>query len=274
MRTIIVPTDFSPNALYAASYAADLANMIGARLELVHIYDLPAAVSVIPVSYPIEDIEAEIQSQLTQLKEKLSTRTAGRIPIKTTIMQGEVINEVNKYCESVQPYAIVVGAESAGPIKRLMFGGRTLTATNTLSWPVIIVPPYTLFRNIRKIGLACDFRDVVETVRVQEIKEIVKEFKADLHVLHISDGENDSIDPKTVEESALLEEMLGDLNPIYHFLHEPDIDKGIRDYVQQNKLDLLIIIPKKHGLIDKIFHHSHSKDLVLHAPLPILSLHE
>ncbi|HRO71737.1 MAG TPA: universal stress protein [Chitinophagaceae bacterium] len=274
MRTIIVPTDFSPNALYAASYAADLANLIGAVLELAHVYDLPVAVSEIPVSYPVEDIEAEIQSQLNNLKEKLSIRTAGRIPIKTTIMRGDVIAEINKHCESVQPYAIVIGAESAGPMKRLMFGGRTINATKTLMWPLIIVPPYTLFRNIRKIGLACDFRDVIETVRVQEIKDIVKEFKADLHILHISDGENDSIDPKTVEESALLEEMLGDLNPIYHFLHEPDIDKGIRDYVHKNRLDLLIIIPKKHGLIDKIFHHSHSKDLVLHAPLPILSLHE
>lgn len=274
MRSIVVPTDFSANALYAASYAADFASMIGAGLELIHVYTLPLSVSEIPISYTAGQMEDDLQSRMTTLKEKLSIRTAGRVSINTVIRTGDILEEINKYCESIKPYAIVMGAESAPAMQRLVFGGITLNATKILSWPLIIVPSFTLFRNIRKIGLACDFREVVETVRVQVIKDIVKDFKADLHILHITDSESDSIHPRTVEESALLHEMLGDLEPVYHFLHEPDIDKGIREYAQKNKLDLLIIIPKKHNMVSKIFGHSHSKDLVLHAAVPILSLHE
>ena len=54
MKTIIIPTDFSGNALYAAYYALDLAAMIGARLNLLHVYTLPVQVSEIPIA-PVLD---------------------------------------------------------------------------------------------------------------------------------------------------------------------------------------------------------------------------
>jgi nucleotide-binding universal stress UspA family protein len=274
MKAIIVPTDFSGNALYAAYYAADFAALIGARVHLLHVYTLPVPLSETPIIYDAAQVEADATRQLNIIKEKLLTRVGGRINIDIAVRSDEVIPGIIEYSNSIQPYAVIMGAEGTGPVERFLFGGKTLSAVKKLSWPLIVVPPFITFKNIRKIGLACDFREVVESVRTKEIKEIVKEFDAELHILYITDEIGDSFKHETVEESGLLQEMLGELKPKYHFLNATGIETGINDFAEKNKLDLLIIVPKKHNLGEKIFSQSHSKRLVLNAHVPIMSLHE
>ena len=58
MKTIIVPTDYSPAATNAVNYAADMALAIKADLLLVHIYQLPVAVADVPLALiSVEDMQ-------------------------------------------------------------------------------------------------------------------------------------------------------------------------------------------------------------------------
>ena len=167
-----------------------------------------------------------------------------------------------------------MGAEKTSALERVLFGGRTVEALKQLEWPLIIVPPNAVFRNIRKIGFACDFREVVESVRVKEIKDLVHEFNPEFHVIHINEGGGEPYSAEMIEESGFLQEMLGDLNPKYHFINEPEIEKGISEFAEKNNLDLLIIIPKKHSLLSKLFLRRHSRKLVLHTHVPVMAIHE
>jgi nucleotide-binding universal stress UspA family protein len=274
MKTIVATTDFSPVSINAVHYAADMANMLGLRLDLLYVYAIPVPVSEVPIPFNVEQAEDAANTLLNKLKEDLLKRTSSRLSIRTAIKGGDTVSEIKKYCETVKPHTVVMGSETANVIERFLIGGKTLGAVRRLKWPLLIVPPEASFKNIRKVGMACDFRDVVDTMRVEEIRSLVNEFKAELHVLYVSDETTGSYSPETVEESGLFQEMLGDLKPKYHFLNEPEIDTAIADYAERNKLDVLIIIPKKHSLVSRIFKHSHSKRLVLHAHVPVMSLHE
>ena len=275
MKTIIAPTDFSANSLNAVDYAAGMANMLGAHLTLFHVYAIPTPATEVPIpTYDVEALAMAADAEIQQLKETLLNRLNDRVIIHTEVRSGYVINELTEYANSVKPFAVVMGAESARGFERFLFGGKTVTAVKDLPWPLIIVPPTAKFTNIRKAGLACDFREVVDSVRVQEIKELVKEFNAELHILHVSDKPRGTFSAETIEESGLLQEMLGDLHPQYHFLNAPEVERSVGDFAEENKLDLLIVIPKRHSLVSKIFQHSHSKELVLHTHVPVMSLHE
>lgn len=272
MKPVVAPTDFSAISLNAVNYAADMAAMLDVNLNLLHVYAIPVPVSEVPMPVMnVKDMEAEANSKIEELRDKLIRRTGGRIEIRTEVRPGNVLTEIVSYCKRLRPYAIVMGAESTTAFERVLLGGRTVEALKQMEWPLIIVPPNATFKNIRKIGFACDFREVVESVRVKEITDIVDEFKAELHVLHVS---GDSFSPETVQESGWLQEMLGSLNPQYHFLNGPEIEKELCDFAEKNNLDLLIIIPKKHSLVSRIFQHSHSKRLVLHTHVPVMAIHE
>lgn len=275
MKTIVTPTDFSAISLNAVNYAADLACVICTDLSLIHVCPIPLALSEVPVpAYSITELVADAGEQMKLLKEKIMYRTGERIKINTEVKQGDVVSGIDDYCASVNPYAVVMGTESAGVLERFLHGGKTISAMRKLSWPLIVVPPDVKFASLRKIGLACDLKKVAETIPVKEIKSLVKEFQAEFHVLHVSTESGNSFRDETVKESGWLQDILGELNPQYHFINDTDIEKAVNEFAEKNNLDLLIVIPKKHNLISKIFKHSHSKRLVLHTHVPVMAIHE
>jgi nucleotide-binding universal stress UspA family protein len=145
-----------------------------------------------------------------------------------------------------------MGAKGKSGIEKVIFGSTTLTAIRHLTWPVICVPQGKEYgKGIKKIGFACDFKQVVETTPVKFIRQIVKEFNAEL-----------------------LHNLLEDIKPQYHFINKTDIEDGINEFAESNNLDLVIAIPKKHRLLDGIFKPSSTKQLVFQSHIPVMCVHE
>jgi nucleotide-binding universal stress UspA family protein len=275
MKTVVAPTDFSAISVNAVNYAADLACLIDADLFLIHVCPIPLAFSEVPVPESrIDDLVKDAAEKMKLLREDILNRTRERIHISTEVKQGNVVYEIAEYCRELNPYAVIMGKEGANAFERVLLGGKTISAIAQLSWPLIVVPPEARFESLRKIGLACDFRKVVETIPVQEISSLMKEFNAEFHVLHASTENGGSFDDEKIEESEWLRDILADLHPHYHFIRGTDIEKNINEFAEKNKLDLLIVIPKKHSLIHKLFQKSFSRKLVLHTHVPVMAVHE
>jgi hypothetical protein len=165
-----------------------------------------------------------------------------------------------------------MGSQGTTAAKHLLFGSNTVYAMKHLVWPLITVPDGVIFSSIKKMGLACDFEKVADTIPVDEIKMLLDDFKAELHILNT--GSTKEFKPGLISESRLLQEMLGALKPNYHFITNENTDLGIIDFAEKNHIDLLIVFPKRHSLVDKIFHKSHTRQLVLHSYVPVMSLHQ
>ena len=139
-------------------------------------------------------------------------------------------------------------------------------------WPLITVSPEAKFSSIKNIGLACDFNKVIDTIPADEIKKLVEDFHAKLHILNT--GRQKTYNPEIVFESGMLRELLKDVQAEYHFIPGDDKDQAIIDFAEKNHIDLLVVLPKRHGLFDKLVHKSHSKQLVLHSHVPVMALHK
>jgi len=275
MKTIIVPTDFSPIATNAMNFAADMAVNINASLMLLHIYQVPVSMTDVPVvMISAEELRKSSEAKLQEIKNALMHITSGKIKLYTEARLGDVSDELEDVCKHIQPFAVIMGTRGASGIERVLFGSTTLTAIRHLKWPVIVVPPGKEYgTGIKKIGFACDFDKVVESTPIQFIKKMVKEFGAELHVLNV-DHEGKHFKPETPEESVMLNELLADLNPNYHFIEHADIEDGINEFVEENNIDLLITIPKKHKLLDSLFKQSSTKQLVTQSHVPVMCVHE
>lgn len=275
MKTIIVPTDFSPIATNAMNFAVDMAVNINASLLLLHVYQVPVSMTDVPiVLVSADELKKESEAKLQEIKNALTHITSGKIKVYTEATMGDVSDELEDVCKQTQPFAVIMGTRGTSGIERALFGSTTLTAIRHLKWPVIVVPPGKEYGSgIKKIGFACDFDKVIESTPIQFIKNMVKEFGAELHVLNV-DHEGRHFKPETPEESLMLHTLLDGLNPNYHFIDNADIEDGINDFVEKNGIDLLITIPKKHKLLDSLFKHSSTKELVTHSHVPVMCVHE
>jgi nucleotide-binding universal stress UspA family protein len=274
MKTIIVPTDFSTAAENALHYAVNMAKDIGASLTLVHVYQIPVSMSDVPVIVvSVEELKRSAETKIGELKQAVEHITSGTLKVYSEARLGNIVDELEDLCKQVKPFAIVMGSKGSSAVDRILFGSTTLTVIRDFSWPVIVIPPGSIYKKIRKIGFACDFNQVIETTPTPFIIEIVKTFNADLHVLNV-DYEHRLFKRGSADESVLLHEMLSDLNPSYHFIEHENVEAGINEFAETHNLDLLITIPKKHKLLEGLFRKSHTKKLVFESHVPIMCVHE
>jgi nucleotide-binding universal stress UspA family protein len=275
MKTIIAPTDFSPIATNAVNFAADMAVAIDASLLLLNVYNIPVSYTDVPVVLvSVEELRKSSEFQLEELKKKIIHITSGKVKVYTESRMGNIVDELEELCIKTQPFAIVMGAKGKTGLEKVVFGSTTLTAIRRLTWPVICVPPGKEYgKGITKIGFACDFRQVAETTPVHFIRQMVKQFNAELHVLNV-DYKEKHFRPETPEQSFMLHNLLEEVKPHYHFINKIDIEDGINEFAETNNLDLVITIPKKHKLLEGIFKPSSTRQLIFQSHIPVMCVHE
>src|SRR3954464_6044181 len=98
MKIIIVPVDFSPAALNAARYAADMALAMNAGIALLHVCSTPVAISEIPV--PVENMEEVLQTaeeEIATLKKELQEKAGRLLTVHTEIKMGNTLSQLRAF---------------------------------------------------------------------------------------------------------------------------------------------------------------------------------
>jgi nucleotide-binding universal stress UspA family protein len=274
MKTILVPVDFSAVSNNAAEFAGNLAAFYGADLLLYHAYEIPVALS--EYAYPVFSVD-EMQStaldELENLRESIQGKLGNKITINIKAEMRVLQAGIEALCDELNPSLVVMGLSGKNALARLIVGSNTIKAVRHLKYPILVVPPKGEFIPVRKIGLACDYKQVVQTTPLGLLNKIVRDFRAELHVLNV-DFENKNFAPDTLHESFLLNDMLKELKPEYHNIESKDIVEGLNFFAQTAKLDWIVVIPKKHTLLQQIFSPGHTRELIYHTTVPILCIHE
>jgi len=273
MKTIIVPTDFSPAAINATNYAADLALAINADLFLLHVYQIPVGITEVPLALlSVDDLQKGAERKLLHAKNDLQHITSGKLTITMEARLGNVVDELEVACKNIAPFAIVMGTTGHSGIDRVLFGNTTLATIRHLTCPVICVPKGKEYgTGIKKIGFACDLREVEESTPFLSIIHFVQELHAEFHILNV---EPESVRADIPDQTALLGTATMEINPQFHFIKNDDIEDGVNEFAEKNNIDLIIAIPKKHKLLAGLFKASSTRQLVFESHIPVMCIHE
>ena len=241
---------------------------------LLHVYQVPVSYSDAPiVLVSVDELRKAAERKMEQVREVVRKVLHGDQKLYTETRLGNVTDELEAICEKIRPFAVVMGTKGASAFERVLFGSNALSAIRHLHVPVICVPPGKTFgKGIKKIGFACDYKEVVATTPTRIIRDLVKNFEAELYVLNVNtDGRDQEEKP---EQTVLLETLLSDLRPVYFFLEHNDIEDAINEFAEKNNLDLIISIPKQHKLVDKLFKKTSTRQLVYQSHVPVMCIHE
>lgn len=269
MKTIIIATDFSSVAENAAHYGADMAAALGAQIHLLYVYNIATSYYEVPLAWNLTDMTKEGEEKILLLKEQLDNRLNGAVKITSEVRIGFFLTELKTVCGLLEPQIVVMGSQGSTPATRLLFGSHAVNASKNLPWPLVTVPPGARYASVQRIGLATDF-EKNEDIPVDEIRMLVHEFNARLLVLHI--GRRERFDQDT-SPNGIAHELLAGLKPEFHFIEAPDIDEAIIHFTDEHDVDMLMVLQRREGFIDKLLHRNHTKQLVLRSHVPVMALH-
>lgn len=268
MKTILFPTDFSENAQNALDYAIEMTRLLKGKLVLFHAYELPYSthsMSTTLLSLMKQEAEKQLQRCVDELKVNASD-----LEVETILRQGNAIRSVVEVSDHCDADFIIMGTKGASGMKEVFVGSNTASVMHRANVPVLVVPESARFRMIDKIVYASDFLDSDEVEAVNRLKEFAKMMHAEVLVLHVS-----LPDDEHTSASQQLKENLADINHSFYVESNGDIEEGIRTFVENKGADILVMLARKHSMLDLIFNPVRlTKRMAYHPDLPLLMLHE
>ena len=268
MNTILLATDYSPVAHNAAVYALHLAHHLQADLELVHSYIIPFAYTDSPVPLlNIDEIQKIAEDSMEAKVRQLEQLNTNGIRISHKIIAGDIIECLEEIIKEKPPLLVVMGTYGAGS-DSFLWGSVAVKALRTLKAPVLAIPAEASWQPVQKIGFSADYQQISEQTPVTEIMIWLNQMDASLEVVHVDKPEHLESVP------TLLSEQLQDLKPTYHSLIHEHIEDAVAEFIVNHKIDWLLVIPKKHGFFENLFHKSRTKGLAQTSNVPVLALHQ
>jgi nucleotide-binding universal stress UspA family protein len=277
MKTILVPTDYSAVAQNAAIFAFNLASKIGAvKIVFYNSYQAqPVLTETAAPAMRIMDIETikNISNEgMTHFINAVKPHCPPGIVIEQRAEYGIVADDIEEICKNTGAELIVMGITGASKVEEVLVGNTATTLVRHTKVPVVIVPADARSTELKNLTLATDLKKVEETTPVQQLKDFLLLTGAQLHILHIEEGNKEQIAGKTYQKERL-NVLLGEYNPQFHTVSNPDFTTGINEFVRTNSIDMIITIPRKHSFFQRLFNESHSKKIAFHSHVPIMCLH-
>lgn len=273
MKTILVPTDFSDNALNAINYAAAIASQVRGKLILAHIINLPVTpVSNGVVVFPDPKLEDDCKAELHKLSKELRLENGFRFEIEIVCQYGYFLANLNELVKTRAVDLVVMGTRGATNFLNKLIGTNTSEFIKIAACPVLAVPAKAQFTGFKQVAYASDFENS-DTVFLQQLFNLTEPFKAAISIINILTERQLNIfcDNQIIRD--ITKQFPHETYSIAQ-IQEQDVIEGLRNFVQDNQIDVLAVALHERSFIQNIFHKSVSKKLCQHLELPLLALPE
>jgi nucleotide-binding universal stress UspA family protein len=272
MKNILVPVDFSTTAKNSALYAACLAKAIGAqKLILYNAYSMPLATEMSWAVLQTEELQKASEEGLQHYKTDLEAACGSDILVETISDFGFLAERIDTIAHEAKADLIVMGITGGGKLEEVLMGSNTTHVVNHTSVPVLIVPADAQWKEIKTIGWACDYKDVLQSTPAVAIGNIVEALHAKMVVMH-NNPDPKAFDPDLFHNNVMVAEMFKRLRPEFDMVSYEHFLDATHDFVERHHIDMLLVIPKKASWFESLFKRSHTKMLAFHSHIPLLCM--
>ncbi len=274
MKTILVPTDFSKNALNAVKYAIALSQDIKSKIILFHSYEAPDG----SINMPLAGItigkhdakliaERGMQSLITLLQ-----KTDSNLKFKWIVQPGFAPTNIVEYVKNHKINLVVMGTTGQGAITRAIVGSTTSSVIKNASCNIIAVPIKSKYNGISKVAFATD----LEKDNLKVVKDAVvfaKHLSAELTFIYVQDLNLFDAEVEMEKMIIKIKSQTKYKNLSYYVCRDSDVAKGLDYFLKKQKPDLLSMVTHRWKFPETIWKTSWTNQMSNHTTVPLLILH-
>lgn len=146
-RRVLVPVDFSECSKRALRFAYDLAQAVGASIEVVHVWQPPSFVSPDLLVFDPEAesvslrdwVRAEAHRAMGSFMDEM--RAPDGVSVEPRLEHGDPAETIERLIEETQPDLVVMGTHGRTGVARLLAGSVAERTVRLATCPVLTVPP-------------------------------------------------------------------------------------------------------------------------------------
>jgi nucleotide-binding universal stress UspA family protein len=261
MHRVIIPVDFSESSFLAARYAAQ---MLAGKKD---------ATAILYNNYETEDDHDICINYLESLKKEFSGAGVNSVELECE-MGGDLIDNITRLVQTYRATLVVMGIKGKSAVEQALFGSNTLKLVDKNLYPVLIIPPNTLYNGVNNVAFASDFINIEATTPSTFINAVLEMFNPMLHIVNVNSEHYVSLTEEIQQGKEKFKEMFSAYKTEFYFITMNDFFEALDNFVIDYKIDILITIPKHQINSRSLFKARHTKQLAYHSHIPILAAHE
>mgnify|MGYP000859509023 CR=1 FL=1 len=260
MKHILAPVDLSKNSKEALRYAVHLALKANADLTIVHCYSLllKAVIYSTKKGYTEKDPEKWILKRVAKIRQKYP-----ELKVDYKIIKGDVVDCLRRLVDTTDADLVVMGCQGAGENLETYLGSTSGAMIKTTNIPVLVVPPRYKYNGIERVVFAAKNLFVNDASTLEPILEIEKIFNPHIQLLHLGE------DTEPAPEMTI--PILRVIDDVTRYGND-NFNESINEYLSQYHADLLCVIRRKRGFLEKTLGPTRTPADKFNVTLPTLVL--
>lgn len=276
MRKIVLPTDFSENAMNALRYAAELFKYERADFFIVHayadeVYDHNTLVSRDIFEKLKETTHKNSDAALEKIRSAIQEVSPNPRHTYTTISKfGSLIDEVNDLVDQENIDIVVMGTKGKTDNRKLTFGSNTLQVLKYVKCPLLAIPKECSYNRPERILFPTNYLLPFKRRELKLLSTLTKSFRSVIHFLYVSGSKNLSI--RQEDNKEFLKKSLVDVELYYHIEDAEDLTTAINEFIEKKSIDFLVMVNSRHSYLESILYQSTIDKIGLHVKIPFLAM--
>ena len=266
MKTIIVPMDFSEEALTGLNLALMLAKKTGANIQMVHVIGKNTGDYYGQMETENQFAKSKFEEILQKYKGKSNST------LSYTIAEGKIFKEIADLADKYEDALTVLSTHGASGFEELFIGGNAYKITSHSKNPVITVRRSQQFQNIDRIVLPLDITFQTRE-KVPYTVEMAKIFNSEIHILSIQLSNLKSIEKKLHQYADQVASYLEKNNIKYKINHliGDNLTDLTLDYARSINADLISIMTEQEKSASNLLLGNFAHQMINKAFIPVLS---
>ena len=276
MRTILIPTDFSKNALHAAKYAIELFKCEKAQFYFLHayadeVYGPFGKNGKLHIDAKKEQVKKDTKNRLNTLIQEITAVPPNpKHTYESVSVFDSLVDAVNDFVNEINIDLVLMGTKGKTNDKKITFGSHTVQVFKYVQCPVLAIPQSAEFQQPKKIVFPTDYMLPYKRRELKLLNCLSGEYKSEIHCLYISDFE--TLSHRQLDNKRFLSESLTDS---YLFFERTDVKnktEAIQEYIKRQQIDFLVMVNSRHTFLEDLLYRSTVDEIGLTTEIPFLVL--
>ncbi len=261
MINILLPTDFSDNAMSAADFALSLFNPAEVRLVLFNSVVSPRTTPGMMINITnliLKDAEKDLRNE----KYRIESKFPDIQEVTTVARQGYLQDQVPIMCNAHRIDLIVMGTKGETNLATKVMGSNTEHILRRGFAPLLAVPEMELSKERLEVVIATGKEAIPHEEDIWSLFQSLKDkTNAHFQVLQVQ------LDPADKAPKSM---KFGNMQIAVKVESAETPPEGIYQYLDKNKTDLLVLCHRNSTRIDYLLSRSTTKKLTSNIDTPLL----
>ena len=273
---ILIPVDFSDQAILALNQSYNLAKFYKAELTLLYVIDEGNTVNKI-FNKPIDEeaLKKQIEKKLGELGEGVSKKH--NIKVNTLIAKGHVYDKILEVSTMIRAKMIIMGTNGTLGLKKRFIGSNALRVVKEASCPVVTIKGKHPREGCKNIVLPIDVSKESRE-KVDNAIELGKLYGATIRVVSVLFTHDEFVVNRLTRQMEQVKTFIKKAGVkctaemIKTSRAHETLAHAIIDYSNKVEADLIMIMTQQEGEITPLFIGSTAQGIINHAETPVMSI--